>query len=284
DRRRQTMIYHFGPYQLDTQRGELRCASHPVVLEPKVLDVLIYLLEHRSRIVTKEELLEHCWAGTFVSEAALTRCLAKVRKVVDPEPAGSPVIQTRYGRGYRFVAPVTVRPPDPVLPLLPPAHDPTPGAPRRSKILIVDDEPFNVDYLEQELADLGYETIRATNGQDALEKVAAEAPDLILLDVMMPVMDGFTVCRLLKAQEETRLIPIVIMTALDAKAARITGIQAGADDFLTKPVDEAELVARIATALKLKHTVDRRMGEFSALKDQVAQLVRFVPPRDPPTS
>jgi len=114
--------------------------------------------------------------------------------------------------------------------------------------------------------------------------VAAEAPDLILLDVMMPVMDGFTVCRLLKAQEETRLIPIVIMTALDAKADRITGIQAGADDFLTKPVDEAELVARIATALKLKHTVDRRLGEFRALKDQVAQFVRLVTPWDSPAS
>jgi DNA-binding response OmpR family regulator len=278
------MIYHFGPYQLDAQRGELRCASHPIVVEPKVFDVLVYLLEHRDRIVTKEELLEHCWAGTFVSEAALTRCLAKVRKVVEPEPAGAPVIQTRYGRGYRFVAPVTVRPPDPILPLLPPARDPTPGAPRRSTILIVDDEPFNVDYLEQELADLGYDTSSATNGQEALDKVAADAPDLILLDVMMPVMDGFTVCRLLKDQEETRLIPIVIMTALDAKADRITGIQAGADDFLTKPVDEEELVARIETALKLKHTVDHRMGEFSALKDQVAQFVRLVTPRDSPAS
>ena len=278
------MIYHFGPYQLDTQRGELCYASHPVVIEPKVFDVLVYLIEHRDRIVTKEELLEHCWAGTFVSEAALTRCLAKVRKVVEPEPAGSPVIQTRYGRGYRFVAPVTVQPHDPAPPLRPPAPDPTPGAPRRSKILIVDDEPFNVDYLEQELADLGYDTISATNGQEALAKVAADAPDLILLDVMMPVMDGFTVCRLLKEQDETRLIPIVIMTALDAQADRITGIQSGADDFLTKPVDEAELVARIETALKLKHTVDRRMGEFSALRDQVAQLVRFITPRDSPPS
>jgi DNA-binding response OmpR family regulator len=141
-----------------------------------------------------------------------------------------------------------------------------------------------VDYLEQTLAELGYATLSATNGQEALEKVAAAAPDLILLDVMMPVMDGFTVCRLLKAQEETRLIPIVIMTALDARADRITGIQAGADDFLTKPVDEAELVARIETALKLKHTVDRRLGEFSALKDQVAQFVRLVTPPDAPAS
>ena len=278
------MIYRFGTYELDVQRGELRCVSHPVAIEPKAFDVLVYLLQHRDRIVTKAELLEHCWVGTFVSEAALTRCLAKVRKVIEPESAGSLVIQTSYGRGYRFVAPVTVLPPAPVLPLRPPAPDPTLDAPRRSTILIVDDEPFNVDYLEQELADLGYETISATNGQEALEKVAAEAPDLILLDVMMPVMDGFTVCRLLKNQEETRLIPIVIMTALDAKADRITGIQAGADDFLTKPVDEAELVARIATALKLKHTVDRRLGEFRALKDQVAQFVRLVTPPDAPLS
>src|SRR5436305_1798205 len=79
-------------------------------------------------------------------------------------------------------------------------------------------EPFNVDYLEQELEELGYDTISAANGQEALEKVAAEAPDLILLDVMMPVLDGFTVCRILKDHEETRLIPIIIMTALDAVA------------------------------------------------------------------
>ena len=277
------MIYQFGPYQLDVQRGELRCASRPVVLEPKGLDVLVYLIEHRDRIVTKDELLEHCWGETFVSEAALTQCLAKVRKVVEAEPAGLPVIQTRYGRGYRFVAPVTMRPPEPLLPLRPPAPPP-PDAPRRSKILIVDDEPFNVDYLEQALAELGYETLSAANGQEALAQVAADAPDLILLDVMMPVMDGFTVCRLIKAQEETRLIPIVIMTALDAKADRITGIQAGADDFLTKPVDEEELVARIETALKLKHTVDRRIGEFSALKGHIAQFVRFVTTPDSPTS
>jgi DNA-binding response OmpR family regulator len=126
------------------------------------------------------------------------------------------------------------------------------------------------------LEDRGYETISATNGQEALEKVAAEAPDLILLDVMMPVMDGFTVCCILKDHEETRLIPIIIMTALDAVADRIQGIKAGADDFLTKPVHEEELFARITTALKLKHTVDRRIGELRALKEHFAKLVRLV--------
>ena len=144
----------------------------------------------------------------------------------------------------------------------------------RSKILIVDDEPFNVDLLEQQLEELGYETVSAANGQEALDRVAAAAPDLILLDVMMPIMDGFTVCRILKDNEETRLIPIVIMTALGAMEDRIKGIEAGADDFLTKPVDERELLARIQTTLKLKHTVDRKITELRRVKDHFA---RFVP-------
>jgi DNA-binding response OmpR family regulator len=142
------------------------------------------------------------------------------------------------------------------------------------KILIVDDEPFNVDYLEQELQDLGYETVSAGNGQEALEKVATESPDLILLDIMMPIMDGFAVCRILKGNDDTRLLPIVIMTALDDIDDRIKGIEAGADDFLTKPVNQRELVARIQTALKLKHTVDRKISELRRLKDHFA---RFVP-------
>src|SRR5256712_10184873 len=143
----------------------------------------------------------------------------------------------------------------------------------RSKILIVDDEPFNVDDLEQELEDLGYETVSAGNGKEAVDKVASEPPDLILLDVMMPVMDGFTACRILKGNEETRLIPIVIMTALDGMEDRIRGIEAGADDFLTKPVNPRELIARIQTALKLKHAVDKKLGELSKIKDHFAKFV-----------
>lgn len=143
----------------------------------------------------------------------------------------------------------------------------------RSKILIVDDEPFNVDYLEQELEDLGYETSSASNGREALDQVAADPPDLILLDVMMPVMDGFETCRRLKEDEETRLIPVIIMTALDAMEDRIQGIEAGADDFLTKPVDERELFARIQTALKLKHAMDRKFEQVSRVKDHFAKFV-----------
>jgi len=142
-----------------------------------------------------------------------------------------------------------------------------------SKILIVDDEPFNLDYLEQELQDLGYETVSAADGQEALRTIASEAPDLILLDVMMPVMDGLTLCRMLKASDETRLIPIVIMTALDGIEDRIKGIEAGADDFLTKPVNERELLARIQTSLKHKQAIDRKIGELHKVKDHFAKFV-----------
>ena len=143
----------------------------------------------------------------------------------------------------------------------------------RACILIVDDEPFNVDYLEQELEDLGYDTLSAANGEEAVELVRRERPDLVLLDVMMPVMDGFTACRILKEDEDTRLTPIVIMTALDSVDDRVRGIEAGADDFLTKPVDDRELVARIQTALKLKAAVDRKLDDAGRLRDQFAKFV-----------
>jgi DNA-binding response OmpR family regulator len=278
------MIYRFGNYELDEQRRELRQAGQPAAIEPKVFEVLLYLLQHRDRVVTKEELLAQCWPGIFVAEAALSRCLAKVRKAVQPDPAAAPVIKTVYGRGYCFVAPITTVAREQPLPMTPAAGGNTPAPVERCKILIVDDEPFNVDYLEQELEDLGYETVSASNGQEALEKVATQVPDLILLDVMMPVMDGFTVCRILKDHEATRLIPIVIMTALDAREDRIRGIKAGADDFLTKPVHQEELLARIETALKLKRTVDRKIGELRELKEHFARFVRLVTTPESPAS
>jgi len=134
----------------------------------------------------------------------------------------------------------------------------------RSTILVVDDEPFNRDLLVQQLDT--YETCLATNGAEALALVAATPPDLVLLDIMMPGMDGFEVCRRLKADDRTRLIPIVIMTALDGTEERIRGIEAGADDFLTKPVDERQLLARIRTALRAKHYVDQKLDSVLAAR------------------
>jgi CheY-like chemotaxis protein/class 3 adenylate cyclase len=141
-----------------------------------------------------------------------------------------------------------------------------------ARILIVDDEPLNVDYLEQELEARGYRTESARNGLEALERVGADPPDLVLLDVMMPGMDGISALRVLKDDPETRLIPVVLMTALNAVEDRVRGIEAGADDFLTKPVDERELLARIKTALGLKRTIDEAVGE---LRSTSAYLERY---------
>lgn len=156
--------------------------------------------------------------------------------------------------------------------------DGAPGEPcthgRTERILIVDDEPVIVEYLEQELQDLGYETVGAQTAQAALETVATKRPDLILLDIMMPGMNGLNVCRILKGNDETRLIPVIILTALDGFEARIRGTEAGADDFLTKPVDRRELVARIQTALQVKRTIDRKFAELCHVRDHLA---RFVP-------
>src|SRR5512145_1379320 len=98
------------------------------------------------------------------------------------------------------------------------------------KILIVDDEPFNVDYLEQEIADLEYDTASAVNGQDALDQVETEAPDLILLDIMMPILDGFGVLERLKANPVTSDIPVIIISANHDLPSVVRGIQLGAED------------------------------------------------------
>jgi DNA-binding response OmpR family regulator len=143
-------------------------------------------------------------------------------------------------------------------------------------ILIVDDDALAADYLEQDLEDLGYRTERSSDGLDALNKVTAAAPDLILLDVKMPVMDGFTVCRILKGSNDTRLIPIIVMTSLDGVEDRIKAVELGADDVLVKPVNERHLIARIQTALRLKATMDTKLREAAQIKEHLA---KFVPER-----
>ena len=141
-------------------------------------------------------------------------------------------------------------------------------------ILIADDEPDIRDYLSVTLQDLGYRTLTARDGLEALAMVAAEAPDLVLLDWRMPGLDGLEVCRRLKENEDTRLIPVVIVTAIDGLESRIRGIEAGADDFLTKPLNERQLVARVRTALRLKRAVDVKLGDLRRIRDHFA---RFVP-------
>jgi serine phosphatase RsbU (regulator of sigma subunit) len=131
---------------------------------------------------------------------------------------------------------------------------------QRPTILIVDDEPFNLDTLEQELDDLGYAAIPAANGQEALNVLASEAPDMVLLDIMMPVMDGFEVLRRLKAEPEWRNIPVVIVSALSDMDSVVRGIKLGADDYLPKPFDPVLLAARLQAGLARKqlHDLEKR--------------------------
>ncbi len=120
-----------------------------------------------------------------------------------------------------------------------------------SKILMVDDDPLGIDTLESILEDQGHTLVSANNGPDALQKADELLPDLILLDVMMPGMDGFEVCRRIRATPKLAEVPIIILTALDDRSSRLLGIEAGADDFLTKPVDRQELRLRVKTILRL---------------------------------
>jgi putative two-component system response regulator len=129
-------------------------------------------------------------------------------------------------------------------------------------ILVVDDEPANRELMEALLEPQGYTVLTAENGQEALDLFAKHQPDLLLLDVMMPKMDGVEVCRLIKKNPETRLTPVVLVTALSALDDRVRGLEAGADDFLGKPVERTELMARVRALLNLKaHTDELERAE-----------------------
>src|SRR5579862_14607 len=125
-----------------------------------------------------------------------------------------------------------------------------------ARVLVVDDVELNVKLLEAKLASEYFEVLSADNGPRALELADSEVPDIILLDVMMPRMDGFEVCRRLKAHPRTADIPVVMVTALSDVADRLRGLGAGADDFLTKPVNDIALFARVRSLVRLKRMMD----------------------------
>ena len=140
-------------------------------------------------------------------------------------------------------------------------------------ILIVDDEPSNVDMLCQELEEEGYNLLTAYNGEEALIKVQEHQPDLILLDVMMPNVDGFSVCRILKGSGKTILIPVILVTALRSQEDRVRGIEAGADDFISKPFDRDELLAKIRSLLRQKkHRDEQEKGLKKQLQSTIEDL------------
>ncbi len=148
-----------------------------------------------------------------------------------------------------------------------------------ASILIVDDELKNRKLLEALLRSEGYVTTTATNGEEALAAVADAPPDLILLDIMMPGMDGYQVAKILKGKKASAHIPIIMVTALADRNARLAGLNAGAEEFLTKPVDKTELWLRVRNLLRLKAYGDLLHNHGEILEREVqartAELQRF---------
>lgn len=165
-----------------------------------------------------------------------------------------------------------------------------------ARILVVDDNAMNVKMLADILAFNGYGVVKAAGGREALAQVAAEKPDMVLLDVMMPDLDGYSVCTAIRANPETAMLPVVMVTALDPREERVKGLEAGADDFLSKPVNQHELLARVRSLLRIKayhdqvqaqacelqewgRTLERRIEEGVQQVEKLGRMKRFLSPQ-----
>jgi class 3 adenylate cyclase/CheY-like chemotaxis protein len=136
-----------------------------------------------------------------------------------------------------------------------------------AKILVVDDTPRNVKLVADLLGVKGYKVATATSGREALASIDADLPDLVLLDVVMPEMSGYEVCAKVRENPATQVLPVIMVTALDPSVERIKGIEAGADDFLTKPINQAELLARVKSLLRIKELHDIVQAQASQLAE-----------------
>jgi adenylate cyclase len=158
-----------------------------------------------------------------------------------------------------------------------------------AKILVVDDTANNVKLLKDLLTMKGYAVVTASSGPEGLEQIEKERPDLVLLDVMMPGMNGYDVCRRIRENPATGILPVVMVTALDPGPERIKGLEAGADDFLTKPINQPELLARVRSLLRIKElwdqvtelnrTLEQRVSDQVAQLERMARLKRFFSPQ-----
>lgn len=167
---------------------------------------------------------------------------------------------------------------------------------RPATVLVVDDNPQNVKLLADLLTVRGYDVVRAMSGEQALRLIAERPPDLVLLDVIMPGLSGYDVCRFLRANAATEMLPVVMVTALDPAQERVKGLEAGADDFLPKPINSHELLVRVRSLLRIKflydtvqtqakelaewnHSLSRRVAEQVAQVERLGRLKRFFSPQ-----
>jgi putative two-component system response regulator len=151
--------------------------------------------------------------------------------------------------------------------------------PGGATVLVVDDIPANARLLQRLLTGDGYRVIFAQDGEEALERVRRDHPDLILMDVIMPMLDGFETCRRLKSDPKTRLVPVVLITALQGIRERVRGLEVGADDFLTRPLNTAELTARVKSLLRIKRFTD----ELDSAESVILSLAMTIEARDAKT-
>jgi class 3 adenylate cyclase/CheY-like chemotaxis protein len=165
-----------------------------------------------------------------------------------------------------------------------------------AKVLVVDDTPMNVKMLADVLTFKGYQVVTAAGGNEGLAKIDSEKPDLVLLDVMMPDLDGYAVCRAIRVKPETAILPVVMVTALDPAQERVKGLEAGADDFLSKPINQPELLARVRSLLRIKEfhdqveaqarelanwnrALEQRVADGVCQIEQMGRLKRFLSPQ-----
>ncbi len=159
-----------------------------------------------------------------------------------------------------------------------------PDTPRPPRVLIADDNPQGVELLEAYLGDSNYEIQTAADGEETLQKVRSFQPDLLLLDIMMPKISGFEVCKRLRADPGTRDVAVLMITALDQLSDIERAVEAGTDDFLTKPINKTELLLRVRSALKSrlnKRDLDRALAYIEEVERSAPESRTSTPAREP---